>query len=266
LTNPALTNSAANLPALFCLHYLGGSGREFAPLAERLGPGFRVLPIDLAGFGDAHASFGYAVADMTRAVAAAIRAAAAHRWLLLGHSMGAKVATVLTSQIEQGSLALPGLASLVLLAGSPPSPEPMGGDKRETLLQWFHGDAETTRSEGSRYLDQNVSRPLTTPLRAQALEDLERMNRDAWTAWLTSGSREDWSERVGTLRTPALLVAGADDSGLGVDAQRKYMAPHFSSHTLRVVENAAHLLPLEAAADVARLIREHEAALRDQCT
>jgi pimeloyl-ACP methyl ester carboxylesterase len=259
-----VTNPAPLSLTVFCLHYLGGSGREFMRLGEELGPTFRVVPIDLAGFGDAHASLGYSVADMTHSVAAAIRATAAARWWLVGHSMGAKVATVLAAQVERGTLALPGLASLVLLAGSPPSPEPMDDDKRNTMLQWFHGDAHVSRSQGSRYIDQNVSRPLTAPLRAQALEDLERMNGDAWTAWLTSGSREDWSERVGTLQTPALLVAGSDDSGLGGQAQRTYMAPHFSKSTLRIVDKAAHLLPLEAPAEVAQLMTDHEAELGEQ--
>ena len=259
-----MTTPASRSLIVFCLHYLGGSGREFVRLGEELGPIFRLIPIDLAGFGGAHASPGYSVAEMTQSVAAAIRATGAVRWWLLGHSMGAKVATALTSQIERGTLALPGLASLVLLAGSPPSPEPMDDDKRDTMLQWFHGDAHASQSEGNRYIDQNVSRLLAAPLHTQALKDLERMNRDAWTAWLTSGSREDWSERVGRLRTRALLVAGADDTGLGAEAQRKYMVPHFLKPTLQIIDKSAHLLPLEAPAEVARLMTAHEAGLREQ--
>ncbi len=256
-----MTNSAPIPPTLVCLHYLGGSGREFSRLTEEVGPKFRVVPIDLAGFGEAHASPGYSVADMMQAVAVSIRAMRAPRWWLVGHSMGAKVATVLTSQIERATLTLTGLEALLLLAGSPPSPEPMDDDKRTMLLQWFRGGADSTRVEASRYIDQNVSRPLTESLWAQAFHDLERMNRDAWTAWLSTGSREDWSNRVGTLRTPTLLVAGSNDSALGADAQMKYMAPHFTNPTLRIIDGAAHLLPLEAPADLGRLIIEQAARL-----
>jgi pimeloyl-ACP methyl ester carboxylesterase len=259
-----LTHATPNPLTLFCLHYLGGSGHEFTGLAVALGPAFRMVPIDLPGFGDAHASPGYSVSDMTRSVVTTIRATEAPRWWLVGHSMGAKIATVLTSQIEQGLLALPGLESLVLLAGSPPCPEPMENDKRTTMLQWFHGDADTTRSEGIQYIDQNVGSPLPAPLRAHALQDLDRMNRGAWSAWLTDGSREDWSERVGTLHTPALLVTGSEDTGLGSDAQKKYMAPHFADATLRIVDKASHLLPLEAPGDVARLMTDHEETLRER--
>lgn len=257
-----MTTPDAHLLTIFCLHYLGGSGREFARLGEELGPQFRVLAIDLAGFGDAHDASGYSVSEMAESVGATIDTTKAPRWWLVGHSMGAKVATVLASKIESTALALPGLASVVLLAGSPPCPEPMDDDKRRTMLQWFRGDAKKTHAESDLYLEQNVSSPLPAPLREQALRDLERMNLGAWIAWLDSGSREDWSERVGRLRTPALLVAGSEDDGLGADAQRKYMAPHFANSTLRIVEKAAHLLPLEAPAEVARLMTDHAAALR----
>jgi len=242
---------------LFCLHYLGGSGKEFDAMGEALGSGFHLVPIDLAGFGAARDSAEFSVAEMVRAIAAEVQAEAAGRWWLVGHSMGAKVATGIASQIESGALALDGLENLVLLAGSPPSPEPMEDDKRGTMLGWFRGDEPTRRADGESYIRQNVTRPLSAAHRESALRDLERMNPAAWIAWLESGSREDWSGRVGTLRTPALLIAGADDESLGADAQKKLMAPHFANAGLRIIEGASHLLPLEAASEVARLIADH---------
>jgi pimeloyl-ACP methyl ester carboxylesterase len=252
-----LNTFAAEPVTLFCLHYLGGSGLEYAAVAGHAERGTRIVPIDLAGFGNAAHATGFSVSDMVRDVAGVIRNAAAPRWWLVGHSMGAKVATVLASCIETQALPLEGLAGLMLLAGSPPSPEPMDDEKRETMLGWFRGDQNTTLAEARRYLDQNVSNPLAPSLHAQALADLQRMNRSAWSAWLNSGSREDWAERVGVLRTPALLVAGSDDASLGAAAQRRYMAPHFAHVEFHVIDRVAHLLPLEAAATVARLLGEH---------
>lgn len=233
---------------------------EYSELQALLDPGFRVIPIDLAGFGAAAAVTGYSVTDMAQAVAAVIRATAAPRWSLVGHSMGAKVATVLTSFVETGSLSLKGEESVILIAGSPPSPEPMGEEKRDTMMNWFKGDAGS-RAEARLYLEQNVTAPLVPAAEERAIDDLLRMNRSAWTAWLRSGSREDWSERVGSLQTPALLLAGADDESLGADAQRRYMAPHFSRNRLHVIDGTTHLLPLEAPAEVARLIAHHSERL-----
>ena len=79
---------------VFCLHFLGGSGRGWRWVAERLPPGFRCVTIDVPGFGDASGVAGYGIEAMARFVMQAIRAAAPGRWVLVGHSMGAKLAAV----------------------------------------------------------------------------------------------------------------------------------------------------------------------------
>jgi len=257
-----LTIAAAASRTLFCLHYLGGSGREFMPLSRLLAPEHQIAPIDLSGFGDACDDTGFAVADMVQSVATQIEKSGASQWWLVGHSMGAKVATVLTSQIEHGERTMAGLESVVLLAGSPPSPEPMDEDKRSTLLSWFDADRRTSRMQAQQYLDDNTTTPLTGVSREQAVDDLTRMNRAAWQAWLHHGSKEDWSERVGSLETTALLIAGERDECLGEAAQKKHTAPHFRHHQLNVVEGATHLLPLEAPEALARLLGAHARALR----
>ena len=63
-------------------------------------------------------------------------------------------------------------------------------------------------------------------------------------AWLESGSREDLTESIGQLTTPALILAGAKDAALGLDAQRSAMAPHFASGRLHVLADTGHLIPL----------------------
>jgi pimeloyl-ACP methyl ester carboxylesterase len=249
-------------PVLFCLHYLGGSGREFESVAQAAGRSFRFRPIDLAGFGSANAAEQFSVAAMVQSVTETIRSAQAPRWWLVGHSMGAKVATAIAAGIEQGIITLEGLESLALLAGSPPAPEPMEPAKRRQMLSWFRGDGPTSRAEGQQYIEQNTTHSLSAPLSKLAQQDLLRMNHAAWVAWLETGSREDWSERVGILQTPALLVAGSDDESLGTAVQKRLMAPHFSNQRLQVLDGATHLLPLEDPAAIARFLVEHAAALR----
>ena len=245
---------------VFCLHFLGGSAREWHAVAGALGGEVRCAGIDLPGFGDAAAVPGYDVAAMAAHVAGAIRAAAAEgRWFLAGHSMGAKVAAALARRVTDGEEALPGLAGLVLLAGSPPSPEPMAEERRQDMLGWFRGDAASSAAEAARFIDANATR-LSAADRALAEQDVLRMNPAAWRAWLDSGSKEDWSARIGTLPLPALVLAGADDADLGPEAQRRLNLPHYARAELVALPGAKHLLPLEAAAEVATLIRRFVAA------
>ncbi len=244
-------------PTLFCLHFLGGSAGTWTRMTSHLAGSFRCVTIDLAGFGDAARTPGYSVAEMADRVADVIRAAAPDRWMLAGHSMGAKVATVLARRAEDGEHGLGGLSRIVLLAGSPPGPEPMDESQRQAMMAWFTGDLEQRRVQAQGYIDQNVAARLDLAANAQAVDDVLRVEPAAWVAWLDRGSREDWSERVGVLRTPALVVAGADDAALGLPAQRDRMAPHFTHVRLVTLPDAAHLLPLERPEEVARLIIEH---------
>ena len=119
------------------------------------------------------------------------------------------------------------------------------------------GDAARSRTEAETFIAQNVSARLSPPAHELAAGDLLRANPVAWRAWLTTGSREDWSDRIGVLRTPALILAGADDTTLGLAAQRSLNAPHYAAVRVESVANAKHLLPLERPDQVAALIAEH---------
>jgi pimeloyl-ACP methyl ester carboxylesterase len=240
-------------PLAVCLHYLGGSARSWDALAASL-PGLAWLALDLPGFGDAAGQPGASVAGMADAVAAALRGRPSSPWMLVGHSMGAKVACALARRAEDGAPGLEGLAGLVLLAGSPPGPEPMDEARRHRMLGWFAGSAAESRAQAEAYVDANVAARLDQEARALAVQDVLRASRHAWAAWLERGSREDWAGRVGVLKTPALLVAGDRDADLGPDAQARLMAPHFADATRRTLPDARHLLPQECTRAVARLI------------
>ncbi len=247
-------------PVLVCLHYLGGSTREWGGVARALAGSFRVLAVDLPGFGAAATVSGDSVAALADHVAGVVRQAAPGRWVLVGHSMGAKVAAVLARRSEDGEAGLGGLERLVLLAGSPPGPEPMAEARRQAMRGWFAGDPASSRAEAEAFVGANVGAPLPPKLHDQAAADVLRCRRGAWVAWLDGGSKEDWADRIGVLQTPALLVSGADDADLGPEAQRRLVAPHFARAGRAVLQGAKHLLPLERPGPVAALILNGAAA------
>ncbi len=249
--------AADDRPLVVCLHFLGGSARTWDAVAQHLDGVARCMLLDLAGFGDAGDVAGYRVADMVEAVAASVRAAAPRRWLLVGHSMGAKLAAVLARRAEDGESGLAGLAGLVLVAGSPPGPEPMADARRAAMLGWFMGHHDESRSQADGFIRASVVQALDGTAHERAVQDVLRENPAAWRAWLESGSREDWSSQVGRLAVPTLIIAGDDDADLGPDAQRLVMEQHFTHARLVSLADAGHLLPLERPDDVARLIASH---------
>ncbi|GJD63049.1 alpha/beta hydrolase [Methylobacterium frigidaeris] len=248
-------------PVLFCLHFLGGSAREWRPLAEHLGPTMRCVAIDLPGFGDEAHRPGGDVAAMADHVAARIEAEVPRGpWFVAGNSMGAKVALALARRSEDGDPALAGLAGLVLLAGSPPAPEPMAEERRRAMIAWIDADPETRQREAEAFVAANIGAPLSPDDHARTVEDVLRANPDAWKAWLAGGANEDWRGRIGTLATPALVVSGAEDGDLGPEAQAALTLPHLARHRHEVLLGAGHLLPLERPDALAALIRDVVAA------
>ena len=229
---------------------LGGSARHFDGVIAALGPAHDHYAIDLPGFGDAPAGTG----DITSMAQSTLRVLPSGPFVVVGHSMGAKVATVLAHWAAAGDPALQGLAGIATLAGSPPGPEPMEQGRRETMLEWAE-NGPISRAPARSFIEQNTARRLRGAVRELALADVRRSDPAAWTAWLTTGSNEDWSARVGVLQTPTLIVAGAEDDDLGPDAQTRLMAPHFAHATRAVVAGAKHLLPLEQPSAVAALLR-----------
>lgn len=239
---------------VFLLHFLGGSGDGWAEVRARLDGAVRCVTVDLPGFGDSAAVPGYSVEEMAAFVAGAVRAVAPKRWFLAGHSMGAKVAAVLARHAADGVEGLDGLAGVILLAGSPPAPEPMAEERRQDMMTWFAGTKEQRRGQAERFIDANVAAGLAPEVRERLVVSVLRAEQAAWVAWLRDGSREDWAERVGTLPVPALVLAGGEDEDLGPDTQRDLVARHFAQARVEVLAGCKHLLPSEAPDEVAALI------------
>lgn len=247
------SDTTTTRPTLFCLHALGMSRLEYGPVTDALGGDFEVVALDLPGFGDATTADGVTVDDMVRQVTRQIRRHGATRWLLVGHSMGGKIASIVAARTLAGQGGLFGLAGVVLLAASPPSPEPMSEANREQMIAAAADgplDTDTTRA----FVDDNVGAPLPAVLDDQALSDLHRTSPEAWTAWFDRGSREDWSAEVGSLDLPALIVAGGADGPLGEDAQRRLNGSVYPRATHLTLDGAGHLLPLERPAEVASAV------------
>ena len=225
-------------PALVLLHAFGSAGRSFARVADRLREHAQVHAPDLPGHGDAadlpepsvDAYAGWAQAQVGEADAGSV--------VLAGWSMGGKVALALAARRP------PWLRALVLLAPSPPSPEPMDEDDRARQLAG-HGDAALARASVSALMNPHVA-----PDRLdEAVEDRLRTSPAAWRWWLERGSRESLASPP--VQMPAVVVVGADDPNLGAEVQRRLTLPALAAGRVEVLAGCRHFLPLEAPEGVA---------------
>lgn len=231
------------------LHHFGGSARTSDAVVAQL-DGVETSAIDLPGFGAAAAADGpYDVIRYADVAEAAFDAMAAERIVVVGHSMGGKVALALAARRPRR------LASLLLLSPSPPTPEPMSDADRATALAGW-GDLDHAEATLARI----TARPLGPHARDLALDDMLRAAAGAWRAWLETGSREDIAAALARIVVPTMILCGSDDSVLPVAVHRRETMSRLPDAALRIVAGAGHLLPIEAPDMVAEAIMAQTAA------
>lgn len=231
-------------PTLVFLHHFGGSARSWDMVIERLGHDWETVALDLPGFGASAGEPGpYTISAYADRVQDRLRALASY--VLVGHSMGGKVALAFAARRPAA------LRRLVLLAPSPPTPEPIAEEVRARLIAGWsqYGTASET-------LARATARPLGEAERGRVIADMMAADRGAWTAWLEQGSREDISGLMPLVATPTLILSGECDQAIGTDVVRREVAARLKTAALLPVPGAGHLLPIEAPDAVVEAIRE----------
>ena len=232
-------------PTLVFLHYFGGSSLAWTEVIEKLAANYHCIAPDMRGFGASNEAAGnFAVADYADDVADLISVLSLENYILVGHSMGGKIALAFAARRPEG------LRSLILLAPSPPTPEPIKEDEREKLLT-THGN----RCVATETVCQAAGGKLSGAVFARSIDDNLRSSETAWRAWLEIGSREDISAEVGKINVPVLIAAGAEDENMTAELLECEIVRRVSDARLTVIENAKHLLPLEVPDASANLIR-----------
>ena len=218
-----------------------GSGLAWAPTVQHL-PGHHCITPDLRGFGAAPPPDpGATLADW--ADEAAALAVPLGRFVLIGHSMGGKIATLLASRRPAG------LAGLVLVAPSPPTPEPI--PDRAAMLSGFHDPvaaAHTAREISARHDDPAVMQRL--------IEDSLRTSHGAWRWWIERGSREDIAESAAAIDIPVLVVAATDDANIPPPLLRQEVVARIPGATLTILPGSRHMIPLDAPGPLAQVIED----------
>ncbi len=239
-------------PSLIFLHYFGGSSASWSEVITQLQETAHCIAPDLPGFGESEPIVERTVEAVAAIIAEMIRQLDLQHYILVGHSMGGKVALALAATQP------PGLQSLILLAPSPPTPEPIAASERSRLLQ-THGNRSAAEETAHKITAQGLSEDAFE----RVVQDNLRSSQEAWQAWLECGSRQDISAAITTITVPVLVIVGAEDAVIPQALlQQEVVAPLTERNSagtanaqLVVVPNVGHLLPIEAPQAIADLIQ-----------
>jgi pimeloyl-ACP methyl ester carboxylesterase len=230
------TGPIASGPTIIFLHYFGGSAREWRPVMDRLAMAQGCIAVDLPGFGQSLPLTTYTLDGMADAVEALVRSLGLREYLLAGHSMSGKIAVVIAARRP------PSLRGLVLVAASPPTPEPMNEDKRSMALK-SHG----LRSAALATLETITAHPLAPNLLEEQVSDNIGTSPEAWAWWLDNGSRVDVSDRIGHIKVPIVVIGGSLDPVITPEVLDSDVIIPLKGLVEKVIMvDSGHLVPLEA--------------------
>lgn len=238
------TETGSGRTTLVFLHYFGGSSRTWKEVTELLHHSFRCIAIDLPGFGNSAPLPAPAIENTVLKLEALIEKLALNNYVLVGHSMGGKIALALAANQPKG------LKNLILVAPSPPTPEPMDKAKKEELLKAF-GNKETLKKIAKGL----VAKSLTEIQLKYIIEDNLRIHHTAWQGWLDTGSVEDISSQVKNIVVPVTIISGSIDKTFSTTFLKTEFTKWFSNPIFIELPDAGHLLPVEVPENLADVIR-----------
>ncbi len=244
---------------IVCIHGLTASSMSFIGLANSFAGRHSVLAIDLRGRGNSDKPDApYGMAQHARDVAAVLRAFGAESYVVVGHSMGAYIATALAAQ--EPDL----VAGLIMLDGGyfPPMPEGLTADQILNLVVGpaVIGRLNQTYSSHEEYLNYWRSLPSYPPeawndsLKKYLEYDLGGEVPNLKPKGCEAGVRTDFADmlrreeitaRLKSVKCPTMVIRAEYGMAKGqpgilpdtVLQEIKTLIPHLEAH---MVEDATH--------------------------
>lgn len=240
-----VVESGSGEPNLLFLHYWGGSARTWNLVTAQLSTNFRCIAYDQRGWGQSDKpQQGYSIQDLALDAKNIIEALHLRRYILVGHSMGGKVAQFFASRRPAG------LEGLVLVAPATPTPQNIPEPAKQAQLH-----AYDNRENALQTIAFLTARPPSEALQEQILSDNFSGSPQAKLAWPTSSAYEDISAFVGNILVPTLILAGDQDRQDPVEQHEREVLPRIPAAKLKIIRDSGHLLPIDQPIQVADAIR-----------
>jgi pimeloyl-ACP methyl ester carboxylesterase len=250
---PVYDHRSGAAPTLVFLHYWGGSARTWERVVSRL-PGRSTLSIDSRGWGRSRDLPGpYTLDQLASDTLDVIRDAGLSSYVLVGHSMGGKVAQLVAATRPEG------LAGLVLVASGPARPADVVTPEYQAGLSRAYDSDESVAGARDNIL---TATPLDDGIKAQVVADSRAGAPAARTEWPLRGIAQDITSQARKIDVPVLVIAGEHDQVEPADVLRRNLLPYLAHADFTVIAATGHLIPLEAPAEVAKAITEFAPATR----
>jgi len=231
--------------AIVFLHFWGGSSLTWSKVTESLQSKFRVIRYDFRGWGQSDKpESGYDIGTLATDTLSLIETLKLNKYVLVGHSMGGKVAQAVAAAQP------PGLQKLILIAPSPAVATKFPPEAIERMKKAY------TSLEGINSTINEVFKAadLDPATRQQTIQDMQNHSDASRVAWPERGLSEDVSVGVNAITVPILVIAGQNDIVDSPDRLEAEVLPHLPNARMEIVSDTGHLLMLQKPQEVADLI------------
>jgi pimeloyl-ACP methyl ester carboxylesterase len=242
-----LIDQGQGTPTLVFLHYFSGAAASWQWVITDLQADFHCIALDLPGFGQAPPLETPSLKNYSAYIWDVLSGLGVDRCVLIGHSMGGKMA--LQAAIDS---VFAGLEQVILIAPSPATQEPMPTEERDRLLKDDHHHPETAQET----VDGATQRPLMAPQRTTAMQTHTTAEDHTWRWWLLDGMNHSIADQLEHIQVPVTVIASPDDPVIPLEAIQRDVVDLLPGSSLIQLPELGHLMPLEAPRAIAQTIRQ----------
>ncbi|MGF1536852.1 MAG: alpha/beta fold hydrolase [Elainellaceae cyanobacterium] len=220
------------------LHYFGGAAESWCWVAEQLTQQLtdcRCIALNLPGFGGTAAPKHLSLQHYADAVSTELTQLGVNKYVLIGHSMGGKVAL----QVTVSSSTPP--QHVVLVAPSPPTQEPMPEAEKQRLL-----DNHPSRENAETTLSNATQKALTDEQRELAIQTHMNIEDGPWRWWLREGMNHSIADQMAQISVPVTVLASKDDPVIDYGLIQSDVLDVIPGAKAVAIAGVGHLIPLEA--------------------
>jgi 3-oxoadipate enol-lactonase len=233
-------------PALVFLHYWGGTSRTWRQVTAELEGQFKTVAYDARGWGKSDKTLaGYKLADLADEALSLVKTLGIKQYVLIGHSMGGKVAQLIASRRPEG------LVGLILVAPAQPTPRHNPKEMREQQLHAYDNRQNLLKAISSGRL---TARPPSPEILEQIVEDSLSGSREATMAYPMESILEDISPEAEKINVPTVLLAGELDQVDSVERHENEVLAYIRHAQLKIIKGSGHLMPIDEPVQLAKEI------------
>ncbi|KAA1261184.1 Dihydrolipoyllysine-residue acetyltransferase component of acetoin cleaving system [Rubripirellula obstinata] len=225
------------------LHYFSGSSESWRYVARCLPADRKVVTLDLPGFGQSPMIANPSIRGYSTWVWQQLKHLGIERFVLIGHSMGGKIAmdmAAMQSSQPGDSQRHSGLQRLGLIAPSPATCEPMPESKKDEL-ESTHPSAAAAEN----MVDDSAISRLSMDRRDLAVQTNLQSHRQAWRWWLREGMEHSIAKEASQIDVPVSVLASDDDPVIPMANLERDVIGIIPDSRLTRVRDVGHLMPLE---------------------